>query len=133
MQREGGAYCGVAQGLGRGGHRRARFDLIGEAGPPTREPRGRSRIDAGEVDLVADEHQVARFKMRVNTTRGIGHQNVSRAHPAHQFRREQHGFGDPFVPVTASATGEDAEALFLKENQLSRVTSTVLAPRPGIS
>ena len=86
---------------------RIAIDHVGEA------PVGRladQGVHAGIVDVVADEHQIARTEALVDRAGGIGQQQGLCAEVRHRFKRRTHGSGIA-VFVVVLTPGEHYYAL----------------------
>ena len=86
------------------------FGHVRKAGPQDIVIGTHQRVAAGEVDVVAHDHQGAGSEGRVDAARGIGEQQDGRTESAHQQRGFHHQtLGQAFVHVQAATETGDRQ------------------------
>jgi len=106
-------HLGLLAGAGERAAELAVVDerLVGEARAPERIVRAQQRRDAHHVDVVVDDHQIARFPLRVGAAGGVGEEDGLRAEALQQEERRGDGFpARTFVVVAAALEDEGFDA-----------------------
>ena len=96
---------------------------VGKSGAERVLVRADERVRPEGVDVIGQEHEVARLEGTPNSAGGIGQHDRADAEPREGTRREDHvGHRTSFVEVDAPREHGDRRAVDVAEHELSRVT-----------
>ena len=95
---------------------------VREALAPVGVVRADERSDAGQVDVVAQDHEVAGAQRGVDAAGGVGEEQRLAAHAPEHLDRQHHRLpARALVPVAAAAPGGDEPAAAAVEHELAGV------------
>jgi len=105
--------------------------LVGEARTPARKERTPQRRNAGQINVILDDHKAPGLQLGVDAPCRIGDKKTADTHAPHQFYGQDNRLqGNPFVIVAASHKGDDAQAMTLKDHHLARVARNGACSEP---